>query len=674
MKLIIVESPAKIKSYKKALGSGYEVLASFGHCVDLPPKKLSIDIKKKFEPTFEVIADKKPVIKNIKFHAKKATDIYLMQDPDREGEAIAWHIQNEIKGCTKGKIHRASTNEITASAIKKALQNTSDVNQEMINAYLTRRLLDRLCGYKTSYLTQQATGGRSAGRVQSAVLRILAEREKEIQNFVPEEYWVLTAHFLSSKWDDASGFCGGLPYIGVLDGKIKVPNEKKATQIYNDVIKGSPVITSVEQKVVNANPYAPFVTSSLIQSSSSIFGWSSKKTMKTAQFLYEQGHITYMRTDSPRIAPEAIEAIRALISHDHGPKYLPATARLYGAKKGAQEGHECCRPTSVDVGVQQLHGDEQKLYEMIWRRTISCQMTLGQDKQTKAITKTGGYDFISNGKIRIFDGFRKVWNYSKSADTLMPDLYKGEKCSLDKLEKEQKFTVPPSRYTDGSITKQCEKLQIGRPSTYQQCIETLVNRKYVSREKKALHATKLGIDVTEFLVGAHFCFVDLKFTAEMEQSLDEISKGSKDKLDVLQEFWTRLKQDIESGKELKTKNQFTEFKCPKCKGTLLKKHSRWGAFFSCENYKKDDGCPYIATVGEHGEPIEKKQKEKEYASFNCQECNSKMVKRVSKYGEFYGCENFSSGCKFTTDMSGTPSPKKKGYKKYKKKKKKSKSV
>jgi DNA topoisomerase I len=657
--LIIVESPTKIKSYKKVLGKEYEILASFGHCVDLPPKKLSVNIKKDFEPTFAVIDDKEDIVKNIKTHAKKASDIYLMTDPDREGEAIATHIYDQIKSLTKAKIYRATTSEITNSGIKAAIENAGKLNEGMFNSYLCRRILDRIVGWKTSYLTKQATGGRSAGRVQSAVLRILAEREKEIQDFVPEEYWVLTAHFKSSK---------GYPYTGVLDTKIKVSNEKKATEIYDEVVNGSPIIELIESKLVNSNPYAPFVTSSMIQTSSSMFGWTGKKTMKTAQSLYEGGLITYIRTDSSAIAVEAMENIRNYISDNFENKYLPKTAKIYGSKKGAQEGHECCRPTDISVMPHNSGGnDEQKLYRMIWKRVVSSQMTPGKDKQTRVTTKVSKYNFISNGKIRIFDGYRAVWDYSSSKDAILPDLTEGEKCTLLQLDKDQKFTTPPSRFNDGSIVKKCESLQIGRPSTYQQCIETLINRKYAERQKKAFHATKLGMDVVDFLKSAHFCFVDLAFTANMEQLLDEIASGKKQRVDVLKEFWDRLKTDIESGKQVKNKKQITEFKCPKCGGSLLKKHSSYGPFFSCENYKsakskdKDKSCSYLATVDDHGQPVEKVVKPKEYADFKCKKCKSKMVKRSSTWGEFYGCENFPS-CRMTADMEGIfKTPKKKKY-------------
>ena len=663
--IVIIESPSKAKSYNKALGKDYEIVPSYGHCVDLPPSKLGINIRKKFDATFEPIEGKEGVIDNIKKKAKKAKNVFLMPDPDREGEAIAWHIYNAIKEDTKANILRATTNEISKKAIQSAINNPGNINMQMIDSYLCRRLLDRLCGYKTSFLTKQATGGTSAGRVQSAVLRIIAEREKEIRSFVPEEYWVLTAFLISSKGD---------PYVGVLDSKVKVKNEKQATEIYNKVKKGKPEVTSVVEKPVTANPVTPFTTSTMIQSSSSIFGWGAKKTSKVAQSLYEKGLITYMRTDSPVIAKDALGTIRSHIQTSYGDAYLPKQAKVYAAKKGAQEGHECCRPTNIGLIESGEGADERKLYSMIWKRTVASQMSPGKDKQIKVVTTISTYNFHSNGKIRLFDGYRKVWDYSKSEDVILPNLCEGEKCTLENLKKEQKFTTPPPRYSEGSITKTCEKLQIGRPSTYAQCIQTLIDRRYVQLNKKSLHATDLGIGVIDFLKTSDFCFVDIDFTAQMEGMLDDIANGDKDKTEVLTEFWSRLKADIENGNKVRLEQQKTDHKCPKCDGTLLKKHSTYGPFYACENYKAkdDDACKYIAQVGDEGQPIEKVRKEKEYADFPCKNCSNKMVKRKSQYGEFYGCEKYPK-CKTIANMDGEFVEKKKTYKKRTKKTKKSKS-
>lgn len=666
--LIIVESPSKIHSYKKVLGNEYDIMASVGHCVDLPEKELGIDIKNDFSPTFVVKADHASVVNQLKSAAKKAEKIFLMTDEDREGEAIAWHLANQFDG-SKAQILRATTNEITAKGITKALSSPGQLDNRKIDAYLARRLLDRLCGYKTSFLTQSATGGRSAGRVQSAILRIIVDRELEILHFVPVEYWVLTAYLLSSK---------GEAYTGVLTDKIAVHNEAEATKIYNAVIKGNPQVMSVESKLIAANPYPPFTTLPMIAAANTILGFPAQKTMKVAQSLYEAGHITYMRTDSPFMAAEAVQAVRSHIGNAYGNKYLPPAPRVYTAKKGAQEAHECCRPTNFSAHPS-LDDDENKLYEMIWRRAVASQMTSGQDERTKIITQIAGYDFHTNGSVVVFDGHRHCWTYTHSKDVVLPKLFEGEKCTLKNLEKEQKFTKPPDRYTDASLSKKCEEEQITRPATFASFIETLKNRDYIT-QKKSITATELGIKVVQFLKDADICFVDIKFTAEMEKLLDEIQEATKEKSAVLKDFWERLKSDIERGKGIKKQAEVSGFKCPQCGGDLLKKFSKFGSFYACSNYKpakkskdgkeaKPEGCAYTAKVGDDGKPIEKVNKPKEYASFPCKKCGGKMVKRSSSHGEFYGCGAFPK-CKTIADLNGVfkESSGKKYSKKYNKKK------
>lgn len=674
--LVIIESKGKIGSYKKALGSDYSIMASYGHCVDLPSKGLSIDLKNNFEPTFKVLDDKKDVVNSLKKQAKNAEAIYLMTDEDREGEAIAYHIKNILEKETKAVIYRATTNEITASGIRRAIDNPSCLDEGKINAYMARRLLDRLCGYKTSFLTQQATGGKSAGRVQSAILRIIVDREKEIINFVPEEYWVLTAHLLSENRE---------AYDAVLEDKVKVPNEEEATKIYDNVIKGKPLITSVESKNANVNPYPPFVTSTMQQTASTNFGWSAAKTMQVAQGLYENGLITYMRTDSPFMAQEAVDAVRCCINSSFGENYLHDSVRTFKAKKGAQEAHECCRVTDIANRSPSVSGDERRLYDMIWKRTVATQMKSGIDERTKVVTKIGSYNFVTRGNVVIFDGFRRVWDYGNSEDRILPKLTEGEKPTLQSLDKEQKWTKPPPRYSDASLSKQCEDLQVSRPATFANFLKILEDRGYISRVKRSFQATELGIRVVDFLTAADVCFVDVAFTANMESLLDEIQSNETTRDQVLQDFWTRLQCDIERGKQIKSENELTDYDCPNCSGKLALKHSRFGPFFSCQNYKKpktdkdgndiieDGACLYTAKVGENGEPVEKKPACKEYADFECRKCKSKMVKRKSKYGEFFGCEGFPK-CKETADLEGTfKEPKQYNKKKYTKKKSKKKS-
>jgi len=683
MKLIIIESPHKAPTYKKVLGSGYEIFASRGHCVDLPPKKLGVDVRKDFEPTFQVMDDSSQIINALVSKAKKATEVWLLTDEDREGEAIGWHLANQLKGKTKAVIKRATTNEITSKGITRAMQNPRDIDLRKIDAYLVRRIMDRLCGYKTSFLTQQATGGRSAGRVQSAILRLLVEREIEIIRFVPEEYWTITAHLLSSKQE---------AFYGVLSDKVKVASEAEARKIYAAVAAGKPKVASVESKEVTVRPLPPFTTLPLISAASSILGMGEATTMKLAQGLYEAGYITYHRSDSPFTSEEAIGLMREQIEVQFGPKYVPKQPNKYQAKGGAQEAHECIRPTNFLQGPGTIGGEASRLYDLIWRRAMSSQMAPGTDRRLKVVTDIAGYDFLSHGNVRVFDGFRKVWKYGRSEDVILPDLKKGEKCTFNPntevpksdnivigdhpgLVAEQKFTQPPPRYTESTLPKLCEKLQIGRPATYKSIIGTLIDRKYITKEKKTFHPTDLGIDVTGFLVDADFCFADVKFTADMEQTLDKVAVGQTPRNSVLRDFWARLKGDIEKGKQVKDERQKTGWKCPKCGGAILKKHSQFGAFFVCENggKSKKDGCPYKADVGDDGKPVEKTVAKKEYADFKCDKCGSKMVKRKSRYGEFYGCEGYPK-CRSIADLNGVfkepGTGKKKSYKKkYTKKKK-----
>lgn len=645
-KLVILESPGKINKVQKILGNDYDVMASYGHVLDLPEKGIGVDIKHGFDTVFEVKKDKLQVLNEIKGHAKKASAVYLMMDGDREGHGIAFNLYEQLKTVVdEHKIKRSVTFEITESGVSKAIENAGPIDMDMVESYLTRRILDRLAGYKTSFLTRQSTGGISAGRVQSAILRIIVDREKEISNFIPEEYWVLTATFRSP--DNQS-------YTGILDESIKVPNEASATKIYDAVMQSKKVfVKSAETKTHTVNPLAPFTAVSMVSSASSCFGWTAAKTMKIAQTLYEKGLCTYHRSDSTYMASEAVSDIRSFINNVHGSAYLPHDPPVFKSAKGSQEAHEACRVTNVQNEDPGLSGQDAKLYEMIWRRTVASQMKAGQDAKTKVVT-TATYDFISHGSTVIFDGFRKVWTYGKIENSTLPNVKADDVCTIKSLDKDQKFTSPPPRYSDGSLAKKCESEQIIRPSTIARYFDLLADRGYVKRTNKSFSATEMGIRVIDFLVAANMCFVDTKFTAGLEEQLDRIQSKHLKRLDVLTEFWTRLKSDIENGQNVKKSKQVTEFKCPKCGGHLLQKYSVYGAFFSCVNYKsKETPCDYIASSGPDGTPVEKKPVVKEYATFPCVKCGGKMVKRTSKKGnQFYGCENFVKGCRSAADLDG----------------------
>lgn len=662
--LVIMESASKAAKVAKFLGKDYEGIPSVGHVIDLPSSKLSVNIKKDFQPTYEIMPDKKDVVKNILKKAKKAEVVYLMTDPDREGEYISFHISNQLDTNTIYK--RASTQEITKKGYEKAIKNAHEINQELVNAAETRRILDRLVGYKCSFLVKQSTGGSSAGRTQSAGLRILADRENEIKNFIPIVYWPIEAELLTSNKEKI-----------VADIKkpkpLDISTKKEAEKIMAAFKKGPVKVSKYDVKEVKANAYPPFETSSLQQSASSFLGFSPSRTMKAAQVLYSSGATTYHRTDSLHIVPEIINEIRNHIDINFDAKYLPKKPNCFKTKaKNAQEAHEAIRPTDITVTKWLANGDDAaKLYEMIWKRTIASQMMPARYERRSAEFSCKKYVLSANGSKQLFDGFRKIWNYTSSTDTYLPDLSIGDLVDVIDIKTEKKETQPPNRFTEASFIKELKKSGIGRPSTYASIPDTLSKRKYitVSGKKKSITTTELGLKVCEFLVKSNFCFIDLNFTASMEDTLDDISNGKVNKVQALTNFWNRLKQDIDKAKKVKKEESKTDYDCPLCKeGKLVKKHSKWGAFYGCSQYK--EGCKYTAQVGKHGEPIEKEKSKKEYGDKPCPLCESKMVKRKSKYGVFFGCEKYPS-CHGMRDVSGEEiKSKKKKYKKYKKKYKK----
>ena len=480
--LVIVESPSKAAKISQYLGKDYLVMSSKGHVVDLPKKGLNVNIKKNFEPNYEVMEDKKDVVDKIISESKKAELIFLASDLDREGEAIAWHLSNKIP---KGKpFKRAKTNSITKEAVKNAIAQAGDIDIHLVESYEARRILDRLVGYKCSFLTQTATGGRSAGRVQSAALRALCEREKEILSFIPEEYWDISADAITIKNEK-------FPVKLTKPDKMEVKNEIIANKIVEDIKDRKSIVSKYEVKEVLSSPYAPFTTSSLQQSAASILGWSQDKTMSIAQNLYESGKISYHRTDSPYIEPNSILAIRTEIENRYGKKYLPEKQNYYSPKsQNAQEAHEAIRPTYMDCDkITDSDLDGQKLYDLIWKRTISSQMSKSIASNISLRLNIDNYELGANGNTLVFDGWKKVWHYSLSDDTLLPLMKIGDECKIENVEAKQKFTQPPPRYTKSSITKLYEETGIGRPSTYATITKTLLARDYISLQKNAYHVT-----------------------------------------------------------------------------------------------------------------------------------------------------------------------------------------
>ena len=651
--LVIVESPRKAKKIKSFLGSSYDVIASCGHVYDLPQKKIGIDTKNDFKPTYEVIPGKDNIVKLIKQKSKGADEVILMGDPDREGHAISVNIAKYL--LKKSKCYRASTHSITKKAVLEAIDNKAELKEDdLYQSYETRRILDRYVGFKCSFPVKQATGGPSAGRVQSATLRFLAEREKEIQSFVPIKYWEIIAELLTKDKEKVIA-----PLIK--PNKLKVNSKEMAEGIVKTLEAGPIKISLYEKKETTTKPYAPFTTSTLQQCASSFLGWSPKKTMTVAQDLFNSGKISYHRTDSKFIVPEFVCEIRKKITSNYGDKYCPNKQWHYAKSKNAQEAHEAIRPTDISVeGIGS--GDENKLYQMIWKRAVASQMSLAKFLKSKAEFTCKTYVLAASGSTCTFDGWRKCWNYGKLEDYVVPEMKVGDKVDLINSTMTEEQTKPPSRFSEASCVKNMEKLGIGRPSTFASTLDTLKNRKYIEVKKKAINTTDLGVKVTDFLKDVNFCFVDLQFTANMEEDLDKIARAEKGKLCVLNNFYETLKTDLSRAKEVKEKNSKTNYKCPKCGGMLLKKFSRFGVFYSCENYNsKDNKCGYTANVGKDGCPVEKVKKKVVLSKYNCPKCGAKMAVRDGKYGKFLGCSKFPT-CKSLMTMDGEIIEKKKSKK------------
>ena len=640
-------------------------MASAGHIADLPKKKISVNIKKDFEPTYEVNSDKKDVVKKIKEKAAKAETVYLMSDLDREGEFIAWHISNYLPKGTN--IKRAVAGSITKKAVEDAIKNAGEIDMDLVNSAETRRILDRITGYKASFPVTQATGGPSAGRVQSAALRILAEREKEIQGFIPQEYWPIEVELERKNGDRV-----------VANIKVPKPLDIKTGDMANKIIevlkKEKWNVSKYETKEKSSRAYPPFTTSSLYQAASSILGWGSKRTAQVAQQLYEQGSITYIRSDSTFIVPDFVQAMRSTIPTKYGGDYLPNKVNIFSNKASAQEAHEAIRIT--DIGVENVGGtDSRKLYEVIWRRTVASQVANLVQFTGNAEFDCDKYKFGANGSRVIFDGWKKVWTYGSYSDSVLPEFVVGEELELIEAKTEQKFTQPPPRYTESSLTKELEKRGIGRPSTYATIPTTLFSRGYIETKKNTIYTTEMGVRVSDFLIDADFCFVDLDFTKNLETDLDCIAKGDCNKLDILTHFWCRLKSDIDRAKQKKDDDSVSDYDCPKCDGKLVKKHSKYGPFLTCDHRKdKDNPCDYKCDINKDGSPKEKEKIELEESSFKCDNCKELLVKRQSKKGwEYLGCRNWASDekCKgfFDKETGERIVFEKKKYKKWGKKKK-----
>ncbi|WP_096013799.1 type I DNA topoisomerase [Campylobacter lanienae] len=648
-KLIIVESPAKAKTIKNFLGSEYKVIASKGHIRDLPKSSFGIKIDgDNFTPEYRISSDHSAIVKEIKELAKSADTIYLATDEDREGEAIAYHIATAI-GKKPETLPRIVFHEITKGAIEAALANPRKLDMNSVNAQQARRLLDRIVGYKLSPLLNiKIQRGLSAGRVQSSALKILVDREREIREFKPIEYFSIDAKFK----DDLEVEL--IEFQGSKIEKLTITNAQRAKYILDNIKDDKFKVKSIESKERKTNPQPPFMTSTLQQSASNRLGFSPKKTMMLAQSLYEgvqtnsgfMGAITYMRTDSLNIAKEALNAARELIKSEFGSKYLPKTANIYTTKsKGAQEAHEAIRPTNLSftpqIASQYLDKDMLRLYTLIYNRFLASQMSPSVCEIQNIIIKGENCEFKLLGKKVSFDGFYRVYG-DMDKDKILPPLKIDDNMSIQSIKSTKHETEPPSRYSEAGLVKKLESLGIGRPSTYAPTISLLTSRDYVKVEKKQLIPNDIAFTITSVLEDNFKDIVDSEFTSKMEEKLDDIAENKADWQEVLSNFYHPFIKQIDEGKTNIKSQKVAEpigEKCPDCGGELVKRKGRFGEFIACLNFPK---CKYTKNLA-NSNKFEKKEPSK--IGIQCPDCGGELVERISKKGKFYGCANYPK-CNF----------------------------
>ncbi|WP_303835226.1 type I DNA topoisomerase [Ruminococcus flavefaciens] len=649
--LVIVESPAKAKTIQKYLGTGYEVIASMGHVRDLPKSKMGVDKDNDFKPQYTDMKGKEDVIRELKKRAKKCDKIYLATDPDREGEAISWHIAQMLK-LDLNEDNRVAFNEITKTGVKNGMSNPHKIDVDLVNAQQARRILDRLVGYELSpFLWKKVKRGLSAGRVQSVAVRLVVDRENEIRAFVPKEYWSIDAKFTapsSRKVFDAS--------LVAVDGeKLEIANQAEADGLLKRLENAEYTVTSVKKRVTKKQPAPPFITSTLQQEASRKLSFSAKRTMKAAQELYEGvdvqgvgavGLITYMRTDSLRISDEAKKAAADYIGTVYGKDYLPPEPRNFKTKSNAQDAHEAIRPSTPELTPERvkssLSADQYKLYKLIWERFIASQMANALLDTVSADIDANGCTFRASGYSVKFDGFMALYVESTDSEDgtkkMLPELKAEDKLKLKSIAGNQHFTQPPPRYTEASLIKALEENGIGRPSTYAPTITTITSRRYVEHEGKALKPTNLGEVITELMKDHFKKIVDAKFTAEMENNLDEVEHGEKDWVSTLREFYDDFSETLKKaeeamdGKRVKVPDEETDVVCELCGRNMVIKYSKYGKFLACPGFPECKNTKKIVTETEG----------------SCPRCGRKMLLKKSKKGRsFYGCEGFPE-CSFMT--------------------------
>ncbi len=635
MQLIIVESPSKAKTIEKYLGGKIKVDASGGHVRDLPEKRLGVNVAENFEPNYVITADKRAVIKRLQEKCDKSDKVYLATDPDREGEAISWHLQ-EVLGL-KGKSSRIVFNEISERAVKNALANPRDINYSLVDSQQARRVLDRLVGYKLSpFLCKKIKDGLSAGRVQSVALRLVVEREREIQAFNPKEYWNVYGEFSNEK----QSFKALLTEKA--GEKYRPSSKEEAEKVYNELLTGRAKVAEIKKTLTKAHALPPFTTSTLQQDASAKLGLSSPQVMAIAQYLYEgvdtpQGHIafvTYIRTDSVRIAKEAQDEALKYISNKYGEEYVPEKPNFYKSKKTAQDAHEAIRPIDLSLTPQEakklLDKNHYGVYKLIYERFIASQMAEARYEVVNISVGVKDYTFKTSGRTVLFKGFTAVYDdYTKPTDDdevvakSIPVLTEGEPLITEKIEKEQRFTKPPVRYTDATLVKAMEDKGIGRPSTYSSIIGVLSKRKYTKKESKYIVPTQIAFEMTDVLIKYFPEIMDVSFTANMEDRLDDIENGGKDWHQLIADFYPGFSDQLKTA--LQDGDEVTDILCDKCGAPMVRKKGKYGKFLACSNYPQ---CSNIKSENE------------EVSDVKCDKCGAYMVYKTGKYGKFLACPNY----------------------------------
>lgn len=654
MKLVVIEGAGKVKTVEKYLGKGYKVFATKGHVRDLPKKTLAVNVKKDFEPKYEIMPDKTETVKELKNLASKADAIYLATDPDREGEAISWHIAN-ILGLSPDQPVRAEFNEISEKAVKNGLAHPRTIDLNLVDAQQARRVLDRLVGYKLSpVLCKKIRNNLSAGRVQSVTLRLIVEREREIRNFKPEEYWTFFSNLKNS--DD---FAMRASLEKKNNKKFKIGNKDELEKVLSDLKGESYVVGKVVKKVAKSHAPAPFITSSMQQDALNKLGMNLKQTSAAAQALYEGVNIggehialiTYIRTDSTRVSPDAQKAAREFIAKKFGEKFVPAKPNIYASKKSAQDAHEAIRPITLERTPESLKDtlspENYKLYKLIYERFLASQMSDAEYNTVNAEIKAGDYMFKVSGKTPLFAGYTAVYsNYQEEKDDEMgvklPVLTEGEQLTFVSHTYEQKFTKPPARYTEASLVKTMEEKGIGRPATYTPTVALLFSREYIVKEGKFIVPTQLGEEVTDMLIKYFSDIMDVGFTANMESKLDDIEDGGKIWQKVVGEYYDGLEDKIAAAMgdsfSLKAADEVSDVICENCGSRMVYKNGKFGRFLACPNFPK---CRNTKALDENGNVVDKENpKQPEQTGVICDKCGSPMVLRHGKFGDFLACSAY----------------------------------